>query len=216
MLFVIAGSVSTIAMSRRSSARARAAGSLNGTRTVPSTVSAGNAALLDHDAPVLVELHQRLVEVAVVLAVEHQDPVAAGRDAGHADRLGVRVRRGARVLPLRQPEAAGELLGHDDRVLDREQELVAAGDPVAHGAHQRLRRVAAEHRHVGDVEVAVLVAVDVGEVGALALGDPQRQVVVAADHPGHRDAVGHDPPAALEERGRASGARRGTARPRRS
>ena len=41
MLFVIAGSVSTIATSRRSSARSSAATSLNGTMTVPSTVSAG-------------------------------------------------------------------------------------------------------------------------------------------------------------------------------
>ena len=41
MLLVIAGSESTIAMSRRSRTRARAAGSLNGTRTVPLTVSAG-------------------------------------------------------------------------------------------------------------------------------------------------------------------------------
>ena len=45
-----------------------------------------------------------------------------------------------------------------------------------------------------------VVAVDVGETGALALIDPQRQVVVAPDHPGHRHAVGHDPPASLEQR----------------
>ena len=83
MLLVIAGSVSTIATSRRSSARASAAGSLNGTRTVPSTVSCGHAALLDDDLAGLVELDQRLVEVAVVLAVEHaatfSRPVAPGR-----------------------------------------------------------------------------------------------------------------------------------------
>ena len=41
MLFVIAGSVSTIATSPASSAWARAAGSLNGTITVPSSVSSG-------------------------------------------------------------------------------------------------------------------------------------------------------------------------------
>ncbi len=41
MLLVIAGSVSTIAMSRRSRTRARATRSLYGTTTVPFTVSAG-------------------------------------------------------------------------------------------------------------------------------------------------------------------------------
>ena len=43
---------------------------------------------------------------------------------------------------------------------------------VADGADERLRRVAAEHRHVGDVEVGVRVAVDVREVRAPPLRRP--------------------------------------------
>ncbi len=116
-----------------------AATSLNGTRTVPATVSAGQAALLRHQAPVVVELDKRLVEVAVVLAVEHEDLVASGDDSRHADGLRVRVGRRARVLPLRQPEAPSELLGHDDRVLGGQQELVAAGHLPAHARPRAAR-----------------------------------------------------------------------------
>ena len=56
---------------------------------------------------------------------------------------------------------------------------------------KRFRRVAAEHRQVGDVEVVIGVPVDVREPGAVAFRDPRRLVVIAAHHPGHRDAVGH-------------------------
>ena len=59
-----------------------------------------------------------------------------------------------------------------DRVLGRQQELVAARHAVAHGAHDRLGRVAAEHRHVGDVEVAVREPVDVGEPRAASRSRP--------------------------------------------
>ena len=79
----------------------------------------GQAPLLGHEVAVGVELDECLVEVAVVVAVEHEHLLAPGHDAGDADRLGVGLRRRQRVLPLRQAVAAAELLGDDDRVFGR-------------------------------------------------------------------------------------------------
>ena len=61
-----------------------------------------------------------------------------------------------------------------------------------HGVHDGRGRVAGEHRHVGDVEVGVLVAVDVAEVRAAALVDEQRRMVVRRAEPRHGHAVRHD------------------------
>ena len=165
------------------------------------------AVLLGHERTRVVQLDERLVEVPVVLAVEHQHLVSAGHHARDPDHLGVGLRRGQRVLPLGEAVAARELLGHDDRVLGRQQELVAARHAVAHRPHDRLGRVAAEHRHVGDVEVAVREPVDVGEPGPLPGVHPDRQVVIGAAEPGHRHAVGHRVPGARPQLGRPGASR---------
>jgi hypothetical protein len=99
------------------------------------------------------ELDERFVEVSVVLAVEQEHLVTAGDDPRHPGRLRVGLRGGERELPHRQRVSAGELLGDDDRVLGREQELVAPRYTVGDGPDDRLGSVAAEHRHVRDVEV---------------------------------------------------------------
>ena len=189
-LFVSAGSVITIATSRGSRAGPQRLGvvelhDLRSWRDV-----ARQAGLLRHELAVL-QVDERLVEVPVVLAVEEQDLVAAGERPRDADRLGVRVRRAQRELPLRQAVAAAELLGDPQRVLVRQQELRALRRAARDRLHDRLRRVAAEHRHVRDVEVRVLVSVGVAEARALAFGDEQRRVVVGRAEPRHRHAVRH-------------------------
>jgi hypothetical protein len=127
--------------------------------------------------------------------------------------FGLRGRRGE--LPLRQAVALGEVLGHRDRVLAGEQELVPAphlpGDRLGHGR----RRVAAERAHVGHVEVEVGVPVDVGEVRALAMRHPDGRVVVEIVHPRHRHAARHRAPRPLPsaiDRGRSATKRAFSAR----
>ena len=199
----MAGSVSTSATSPRSSAVSTASQVVERHQHRVLGHVGGQAVFLRHERPVGPERHQRLIEVAVILPVEHQDLVAGGQDPRDADHLGVGLGRRQRVLPLREPVAAAELLGHDDRVLGGQEELIAARHALADGAHHRLGRVAAEHRHVGDVEVAVREAVDVGEPGARTRGDPQRHVVIRAAVPGHRHAVRHDVPGTRPQLGRA-------------
>ncbi len=160
----------------------------------------GHAALLRHQPPSHITLDEGLVEVAQIVAVEEQHLVAAGGHPGDADGLRVGLAGRERVLPLRQAIPTSQLLGDDDGILGRQQELVAPSHAIAHRADERLRSVAAEHRHVGDVEVPIGVAVHVGEPGAVALGDPRRRVVIAAHVPGHGHAVGHRRPSALPER----------------
>ena len=140
------------------------------------------ARLLGHELTVD-ELDQGLVEMPVVLPVEEEHLLAAGRDARDADRLGVRVRRRQGELPLRQAVAAAELLGDPDRVLVRQQELRAGGDAARDRLDHGRGRVPGEHRHVGDVEVGVVVPVDVAEPAAEALVDEDRRVVVRRAEP---------------------------------
>lgn len=148
------------------------------------------APLLGNDPFVLLD-HQRRVALAVVLAVEDEDDVPAGQGPGQADHLGVRLGAGEGELPFRHPVASGEVLGDEDRVLAREQKLVAAPHPLADRLDDRGRRVAAESAHVGEVEVQIGVAVDIGERRPFTLRYPRRRVVVKVIHPGHRDPSRH-------------------------
>jgi hypothetical protein len=133
--------------------------------------------------PTVLQDHQGGISLAVVLPVEQQDLLATGHLAGDADHLSVRLRRGGGELPLRQPVTCRQVLRDGDRILCREQELVPARHLGAHGLHDRGRRVPAKGAHVGDVHVQVLVPVHIGEVGALAVGDPDRGVLVEIVHP---------------------------------
>jgi len=116
-------------------------------------------------------------------------PIAsAARDANGFD-VGLRGGRG--VLPLRQAEPTREFLRHRDRVFGRQHKLVSGEHRLVHGTHDRCRRVTAEHRHVGDVEIGVTEPIDVRETRAGRLCDPHWLVVIAAAHPRHRHAVRH-------------------------
>ncbi len=84
-----------------------------------------------------------------------------GRDAHEVDR--VHRRFGARVAeaPQRQPEAARQLRGDDDRVVGRLREVRTERDALLHRAHDCRVRVADEHHAEAGVQVDVLGAVDV-------------------------------------------------------
>ncbi len=143
------------------------------------------------DHPIALLDHERRVSLAVVLAVEHQHDLPTGELPREADHLRIRLRGREGELPFRQPVAVGEVLGHGDRILAGQQKLVAELHPTRDGLDHRTRRVAAEGAHVGHVEVEVGVPVDVGEGGALAVGHPDRGVLVEVVHPRHRHAPGH-------------------------
>ena len=150
----------------------------------------------------VVEVDQALLEVAVIVAVEQQYDLPAGRRASQPDRLGVRLGRGQRELPVAHRIAPRQLLGDLDRRLGRQQELGRPGGLVGDRADDRRVGMAAEHRHVGGVEVDVVEAVDVGESGAGAVRDVDGLVVVRR-HPGAGDAVGHVRAGPLQRRQRA-------------
>ena len=153
-------------------------------------------------AVVLVARDERVVEMAVVVALEHCEQRSARAMAGEPDRLGVRAGRRERELPAGQAVAVAEELGGGDALLDGEQELQAARGPLRDRFQHRGRGEAARGAQVRLVEVEVLVAVDVGEAAAGAVRDVDRVVVVETGHPGHRDAVGHQRARALRQRGR--------------
>ena len=190
MPLVIAGSVSTSATSPGASASASESGSLNcAMRTRPVT---------PFDRPrcsgcwrPLVAVDEPLLEVPVVVPLEQHHDLAIGDGASQPDRLGVRLRRRERELPVGLERIAPrELLGDRDRVLGRQQELGREPHALADGLHDLGHRVAAEHREVARVEVDVGETVDIGEPRALAVIDVDRCVVVRG-HPRHRRAVRH-------------------------
>ena len=91
------------------SARSSASRSLNGTTTVRArSRRAGRPSLLRHQRAVL-ELDQDVVEMAVVLAVEQQHLVAAGRRPGRRGSPRCWPGRRQRELPLRQAVAPRQL-----------------------------------------------------------------------------------------------------------
>jgi hypothetical protein len=59
--------------------------------------------------------------------------------------------------------------------------------------------VTGEHARVGEVEVDIAVAVDVGERRAASSVDHDRRMLVERRHPGHRHAVRHVWPGAFEK-----------------
>ena len=155
-------------------------------------------------AVLLVAGHERVVEVAVVVAAEDDDDRSPGAVTREPDRLGVGARGGQRELPAGQVVAVGEQSRRLDALLDREQELHAARGAVRDRRDHGGRREAAARGQVGLVEVDVRVPVDVGEPAALAVRDVDRPVLVEPGHPRHRHAVGHQRPCARGQRGRSA------------
>ena len=116
--------------------------------------------------------------VAVVAALELDDLFAAGIAARHAD--GVHRRFGAGVGEAHQVavEAALDLFGQDDAVLDRERVARAVGDALLQHLGELGMRVAGGQHAEGHVEVDVVVAVRVPDMRAAGVLHEQRIRVV--------------------------------------
>ena len=97
-----------------------------------------------------------------------------------------------REPPLRQAEPAGELLRDRQRVLGGLGEVGAAGDLAADRLDDRRVRVPGQRDAVAAVQVDVLVAVDVVELGAAAVAEPDR--LRAGDLPARGHAAGQRAP----------------------
>src|SRR5919112_999772 len=139
----------------------------------------------------LFPLEEPLLFVTMVVTFEHDDHTTPGGEAGQPDRLD--VGRGGREgeLPARQPEPSSHLLCHPKGVLNRQHELHPARRPRGDRLRHRGRGVATEGAHVGHVSVQVAVAIDVHDVGSLAVGDVERILVVDTHEPAHRHTIWH-------------------------
>src|SRR6266566_1551678 len=133
-----------------------------------------------------VERSERLVDGAVVAPVEDEDLRPARELAREPDREPIRVRRGERELPARQPEAAGQLFAYPERILTREHERDAACGLVCHRPHGRCRGMPGHRGRVTEAEVRILETVHVAKTGAARLGGEHREASRPAYHPRHR------------------------------
>ena len=140
-MFVSAGSASTQATSPGASAASSASRSLSSTTFVVSAGSTGGPTLpgANADRAVVAQRRERLVDGAVVAAVEDEDLRPARDRAADPDRKAVRVGRAERELPERQPEAPRELLPGPGRVLGRQHRGDPGRSPLGDGADDRRR-----------------------------------------------------------------------------
>src|SRR3972149_2872296 len=87
------------------------------------------------------QAHHRRAPVPVVLPVEHENDLAPGGLSRQPDDLRIRLSRGERELPLRQPVSRGQVLGKWGRVLAGKQELVAEAHPSGYRLDYWIRRM---------------------------------------------------------------------------
>ena len=137
------------------------------------------------------------VVVPVVAALDLDDEVPA-RDRPH-EMDGVHRRLGPRVAkaPQRLPETSSELLCHDDRVLGGLGEVRAPGDLGPHRLDDRGVCVPGEAGSVATVKIDVLGPVDVVDLGAGPMAEPDG--LRTRDLPARGHAAGERPPGALDE-----------------
>ena len=154
--------------------------------------------------------HLDRVVVAVVAALHLDDQVPAGDRPHQVHR--VHGGLGARVAepPQRQAEPPGQFLADRQRVLGGLGEVRAQADLAVHRLHDGRVGVARQRCAVTAVQVDVLVAVHVVDLGALAVAEPDRLR--------HRylPAGGHASGQAVLRRGGPSGPTRAAARRRSS
>ena len=117
---------------------------------------------------------QHRVVVPVVAALDLEDPVAAGGGAHQVDGVHGGLGAGVAEPPQRLVEPLGEVVGHRDGVLGRLREVGPAGDPLLHRRDDRRVGVPGQRDAVPAVEVGVLEAVDVVDLRAAAVADPDR------------------------------------------
>ncbi len=132
--------------------------------------------------------HLNRVVVPVVAALDLDDEVAAGDGAHQMD--GFHRRLGPRVAepPERQAEALAEALGDNDGVFCRLGEVRAPADLVTHRLDDRRMSVTSEAGSVATVQVDVFGPVDVVDLRADAVADPDG--LGPGDLPAGRDPAG--------------------------
>jgi hypothetical protein len=188
---------------------------------LPDTGSTMIAAICSHGAHVVVGQHDRVarsaaghtrrrrdaqrdqagarrdeqrVGVAVVVAVELHELVAAGVSACEADRAHGRLCAGGdHAHHLDGGHDLHERLGHADLELGRGAETGALHELLAHGVQHDIGRVTQDHRAPRADEVDVLVAVRVPHPVALGVVVEDRRRADGAERAHRRvDAAGDD------------------------
>ena len=129
--------------------------------------------------------------MAVILAGEDQHLVVVGGGARDAERLGVGGGGGEGELPRCHAKAFAQQPGDRDRILGRQQEVAAAGEALRDRACDRRRAEAAHHAEVALRHVEIAIAVDVGEIGAVAVRHENLGAGIERRHPGAGHAVRH-------------------------
>jgi hypothetical protein len=112
--------------------------------------------------------------VAVVAALDLYDQVPAGAGAHEVDGVHGGLGAGVGEAPAGQAETAGEFAGHGDGVRRRLGEVGAPGDLGFDGFGDGGVGVTGQGGAVAAVQVHVLVAVDVIDLRALAVAEPDR------------------------------------------
>ena len=133
------------------------------------------------------------VVMAVVAALDLDDQVAAGDRAHQVHGVHRGLGAGVGEPPQRQPEPAGQLLGDHDRGARGLGEVGAERGLGANRLHDRGVAVPGQRHAVPAVQVDVLVAVDVVDLGALAVAEPDR--LRPGDLPAGGDPAGERRPA---------------------
>ena len=131
-----------------------------------------------------------LVVVAVVAALDLDDPVPARGPLGDADGVHRRLGAGVGEAPHRQPEAGRQQLGDLGVELARRHVEGAVVELGLHGGAHRRVHVAGEQRPEAHVVVDVLVAVDVHHAGAGGVAHDDRVRLVGLE--ARRDAERED------------------------
>ena len=135
------------------------------------------------------DAHHRLVDRAVVAAVEDEDLRPAGDGAGDAQREAVGVGRRRGYLPEGQAEGLLEQPSDGDGVLAGQHVGQTAAGLAADGAGHRRRRMAEHRAGVAEAEVGERVTVDVGDRCAARFLDEDREGRRPVVHPVHGNAA---------------------------
>ena len=138
------------------------------------------------------EFHHRIVNRAVVAAVEHKDLGPPGDGAGDADGKAVGIGCRGGDLPAEGAEGVLQEAASLKRVFGRQHIGQAARRLMAHGARHRLGRMAEHRAGVAKAEIVDLIAVDIGDpraFGACHKGQVRHRPVF---HPvqGHAREIG--------------------------
>jgi hypothetical protein len=138
--------------------------------------------------------------VAVVAALDLDDQVPPGDRTHQVDGVHGGFGAGVGETPAREAEPAGEFLCHRDRVRGRLGEVGAVLGLAGYGPGDGRVGVAGQGGAVAAVQVDVLVAVDIPDLRAAAVTQPDR--LRRGDLPARGDAAGEVPLGLLGHSGR--------------